>query len=102
MKKKIAVILMDAASLMDQRLTKSLTLELEKTILITNALHPISTYRYQSSHTRRIQQTRNILTESARIVRGNIQNLTELNASNFSGLIVTGGLVWLKTYQTCH
>ena len=34
---------------------------------------------------------RNVLQESARIARGNITALSELNASQFNGLVVPGG-----------
>ena len=36
-------------------------------------------------------QNRNILTESARIVRGNVKPLSELKASDYGGLLVPGG-----------
>ncbi|BFM08439.1 isoprenoid biosynthesis glyoxalase ElbB [Halioxenophilus aromaticivorans] len=36
-------------------------------------------------------ETRNVLQESARIVRGNCQPLSELNAQDFDGLLVPGG-----------
>lgn len=36
-------------------------------------------------------QVRNVLVESARIVRGHVQDLKTLNASHYAGLIVAGG-----------
>ena len=36
-------------------------------------------------------ETRNVLTEAARIARGKISNICELNASDFDGLVVPGG-----------
>lgn len=38
-----------------------------------------------------INEERNVLVESARIVRGNVKPLTVLKASDFDGLIVVGG-----------
>lgn len=37
------------------------------------------------------EQQRNILQESARIVRGNVKPLTELRAEDFDGLLIPGG-----------
>ncbi|MFD1260983.1 isoprenoid biosynthesis glyoxalase ElbB [Entomomonas asaccharolytica] len=36
-------------------------------------------------------ETRNVLVESARIARGNIKNITELNVDDFGALIIPGG-----------
>lgn len=36
-------------------------------------------------------ETRNILNESARIARGNVKNLNELNPADFDGLAIPGG-----------
>ena len=38
-----------------------------------------------------MSESRNVLVESARIVRGNIQTLTSLQESDYDGLIVVGG-----------
>lgn len=38
-----------------------------------------------------LNETRNVLTESARIVRGNIQDLADLNHRDFDGVVVVGG-----------
>ena len=45
-------------------------------------------------------EQRNVLTESARIARGDIKPLSELNAANFDALILPGVLALLKTYVT--
>lgn len=37
------------------------------------------------------KETRNILLESARIARGNVKPLTELNAADFDALFLPGG-----------
>ncbi|WP_105902747.1 isoprenoid biosynthesis glyoxalase ElbB [Vibrio gangliei] len=37
------------------------------------------------------QQTRNVLQEAARIVRGNVKDIAELDVNQFDGLIMTGG-----------
>ncbi len=38
-----------------------------------------------------MEETRNVLTESARICRGNIKNINEINIEEFDGLIFPGG-----------
>ncbi len=38
-----------------------------------------------------MNETRNVLVESARIARGNIKNLSDYNAADFDGLIMPGG-----------
>lgn len=43
---------------------------------------------------------RNILTESARIVRGNVKALSELNANDYAGLLVPGGFGVAKNLST--
>lgn len=45
------------------------------------------------------EQARNVLEESARIVRGNISALSELDEQEFSALIVPGGFGVAKTYR---
>jgi enhancing lycopene biosynthesis protein 2 len=54
-------------------------------------------------------ETRNLITESARISRGEIQNLKELSAKNFDGLVFPGGFgaalhlcSWAKTGAQCE
>lgn len=39
-----------------------------------------------------MSETRNVLTEAARIARGNIKNLKEFNTDDFDGIIFPGGL----------
>lgn len=48
--------------------------------------HVINHYTQQQE-----TETRNVLVESARIARGQIKNIKELNIDNFSGLIIPGG-----------
>ncbi|MGR5096828.1 isoprenoid biosynthesis glyoxalase ElbB [Vibrio mediterranei] len=43
---------------------------------------------------------RNVLTESARIVRGNVSSLSQLNPDNYCGLIVPGGFGVAKNLST--
>lgn len=38
-----------------------------------------------------MKQSRNVLVESARITRGNIKPLTELNVENYDALFIPGG-----------
>ncbi len=38
-----------------------------------------------------VNETRNVLVEAARIARGNIQDLSTLDASQFDGLVIPGG-----------
>jgi enhancing lycopene biosynthesis protein 2 len=47
-----------------------------------------------------LAQTRNVMVESARIVRGNVKALTELDASEFDALIVPGGFGVAKNLST--
>jgi len=44
---------------------------------------------------------RNVLTESARIGRGWIKNLTDININEYDGLIIPGGLGLLINYWDC-
>ncbi len=46
------------------------------------------------------EQKRNILEESARIVRGNVKPLSQLNVDEFAGLIVPGGFGVAKNLST--
>ncbi|MDP2491780.1 isoprenoid biosynthesis glyoxalase ElbB [Vibrio splendidus] len=46
------------------------------------------------------EQTRNVLEEAARIVRGNVTSLSELNENEFSALIVPGGFGVAKNLST--
>ena len=46
------------------------------------------------------KQNRNVLEESARIVRGNVSPLSELNEQNFSALIIPGGFGVAKNLST--
>lgn len=46
------------------------------------------------------EQTRNVLEESARIVRGNISSLSELDEQEFSALIIPGGFGVAKNLST--
>ena len=39
-----------------------------------------------------LNETRNMLVESARIARGNIQTLNKLKVDNFDGVILPGGM----------
>lgn len=47
-----------------------------------------------------IPQTRNVLVEAARIARGEIKPLTELNANDFDALILPGGFGAAKNLST--
>lgn len=51
-----------------------------------NQAHVINHVTQQES-----AETRNVLVESARIARGNIKNITELNVDDFGALIIPGG-----------
>ena len=51
-----------------------------------NQLHVIDHLRGEAT-----DETRNVLVESARIARGNVKDVKELNASAFDALIVPGG-----------
>lgn len=44
--------------------------------------------------------TRNVLEESARIARGNVKDITELNHENFDGLVIPGGFGVAKNLCT--
>ncbi|MGR5282000.1 isoprenoid biosynthesis glyoxalase ElbB [Photobacterium damselae] len=46
-----------------------------------------------------MDETRNILIESSRIVRGNIKDLETLDANEYSGIIVVGGFGVAKNYS---
>ncbi len=57
----------------------------------------------------KLEQTRNILTESARIARGNIKNIKELRAADYDGLVFPGGFgaavnlcTWARTGAQCE
>ena len=54
---------------------------------------PDISYHHIIDHTSGNEQdeTRNVLKESARIVRGNVESLQKLDCNDFDGLIVTGG-----------
>jgi len=45
-------------------------------------------------------ETRNVLVESARIARGNVKPVTELNASSFDAVVVPGGFGAAKNLST--
>lgn len=47
-----------------------------------------------------MQETRNVLVESARIARGNIQSLSELDMNNFDALVFPGGFGVAKNLST--
>jgi enhancing lycopene biosynthesis protein 2 len=47
-----------------------------------------------------MNETRNVLIESARIARGNIKNLKEFQAADYDGLIIPGGLGAAKNLST--
>ncbi|XP_063791713.1 glutamine amidotransferase-like class 1 domain-containing protein 3, mitochondrial [Pseudophryne corroboree] len=46
------------------------------------------------------EETRNVLTESARIARGNIKDLTDLKVSDYDALIIPGGFGVAKNLST--
>lgn len=45
---------------------------------------------------------RNVLAESARIGRGIIKNLTDINVNEFDGLIIPGGMGLIINYKDCE
>lgn len=47
-----------------------------------------------------MNETRNVLTESARIARGSIKSLAELNAEDFDALVLPGGFGAAKNLST--
>ena len=47
-----------------------------------------------------MDETRNVLVESARIARGNIRDLVEYNADDFDALVIPGGLGVAKNLST--
>ena len=47
-----------------------------------------------------MDETRNVLIESARIARGNIRDLVEYNAADFDALVIPGGLGVAKNLST--
>ena len=47
-----------------------------------------------------MDESRNVLVESARIARGNINNLSEYDAADYDGLIIPGGLGAAKNLST--
>ena len=47
-----------------------------------------------------MDETRNVLVESARIARGNIRDLVEYNAADFDALVIPGGLGVAKNLST--
>ncbi|KJY72112.1 isoprenoid biosynthesis glyoxalase ElbB [Vibrio nigripulchritudo] len=47
-----------------------------------------------------VSETRNVLTEAARIARGNIQDVASLNVSEFDALLVPGGFGAAKNLST--
>ncbi len=95
MMKNIAVILSgcgvyDGTEINEAVLTY---LHLENNGFIYKTFAPNKTQHHVIDHMKgvELQETRNVLTESARIVRGNIQDLAELNHSDFDGIVVVGG-----------
>ena len=45
-----------------------------------------------------MNEKRNVMIEAARIARGNIKPLSELDVSKYDAIMFPGGLVWRKTF----
>ncbi len=95
MVKKIAIVLSgcgvyDGSEIYEVVLT---LLSIEKAGAQFKCFAPDITQHHVIDHIsgKEINQTRNVLTESARIVRGNIQCLEELSPAEFDGIIIPGG-----------
>jgi enhancing lycopene biosynthesis protein 2 len=93
--KKIAVILsgngvFDGAEINETVLT---LLAIENNGLDYECFAPNKTQHHVINHItgQDMQESRNVMVEAARIVRGKIHPLSECNASDFSALIVPGG-----------
>lgn len=96
MSKKIAVILsgcgvFDGAEIHESTLT---LLFLDQQGATVQCFAPNITQQHVINHCTKqaMEPTRNVLEESARIARGNILDLKELNADDYDGVIIPGGM----------
>ena len=93
--KKVAVILSGSGVYDGAEITESVLLmtQLAKHDLEYDIFAPDMQQLHVINHLtgEEIKEPRNVLVEAARIARGNIKPLTELNSANYSGLAFPGG-----------
>jgi enhancing lycopene biosynthesis protein 2 len=77
-------------------------LALEEQGVIYQCFAPNKEQHHVIDHTsgNELKESRNVMLEAARIVRGNILPLSDLQASNFDGLVVPGGFGVAKNLST--
>jgi enhancing lycopene biosynthesis protein 2 len=95
MSKRIAVILAGCGHLDGSEIRESVLtlLELDRNEVHYEIFAPDRNQHHVINHltNKEAKATRNILTESARLARGQIQALSELKLANFDALIIPGG-----------
>ncbi len=77
-------------------------LELEKAGIVCHCFAPDKDQLHAINHAKGEEEvhSRNVLIESARIVRGEVKPLSELNPQEFDGLVVPGGFGVAKNLST--
>jgi enhancing lycopene biosynthesis protein 2 len=93
--KKIAVVLSGCGYLDGSEITESVSLIVELDRLDSSCTFYAPDVSFNptaySEVTTTASETRNVLEESARITRGQIKNLSELNSNKYDGLALPGG-----------